>query len=132
MESIIKQGRKICPFLKNTSVSTLRMMSVSAVDKQNGSSVSGLQQAAQKCPVMSKHIRVSVQGRSGAEARRNYVMPCNVARLHSSSQRSAEMATLEQVHRTAGDTDLSKGKEQIFRYLVCLRAWCMSSCRGSA
>ena len=127
MESIIKQGKKLCPFLRRTSPATMRMMATksSSCSGHGSAGLSGLQQAALKCPVMSKHMGKAGAGGSisshqssshgngmslNVSAGRSYVTASPVAQIHQTCRNAAELASLEDVHRTAGVTDLSRGK----------------------
>ncbi|BFZ59320.1 mitochondrial 5-aminolevulinate synthase [Saitoella coloradoensis] len=92
MESLLKQGRSLCPFLKRSSPTTLRMLST----RTTSTGISALAVAGKRCPVIGKTMR---------RVARTYVAP--------TTTRKAKMATVETVHINAGVgvVDLSKGVE---------------------
>lgn len=60
MDSIIRQSKAMCPFLKSASPATLRALSTSARPKASpcGGTMSNLQLLAHRCPVMGKAMAV--------------------------------------------------------------------------
>jgi 5-aminolevulinate synthase len=124
MESLLRQSRSVCPFLKKTSTSTLRALSTSSSPSVGGGgAMSNLQVVARRCPIMSKAIAVQ-SGRSSSmgsvfakrpatlsvsRQKRHYVAPTNTKGFESSGSRNAEAMDVEEVHRRAGVVDTSKG-----------------------
>jgi len=102
MESLLRQGKQVCPFLQRNSAATLRMLATSFYTTERGYKVSGLQNAASHCPVIGKALAVQ-------QAKRNYVSKTEPVSVRASPPRNAESISLEEVHRAAGVTDLSKG-----------------------
>lgn len=100
MESMLKQAKQMCPFIKSSSASTLRQMSTG---RKNGKSM--LTQAGYSCPVMRKAL---------IKQSRSYVVPSRPAH--------ARMPTLEQVHLNAGVIDTSRGMITSFSILQVLEA----------
>ena len=149
MESIIKQGKKLCPFLRRTSPATMRMMATKSGSSGNGNGLSGLQQAALKCPVMSKHMGKAGAGGSGsggsshqssphgngmslnvsAVVGRSYVTASPVTQFNRTCRNAAELASLEDVHRTVGVTDLSRGMLKYLPIQILIDR-SLSACRG--
>ncbi|KAL7266384.1 mitochondrial 5-aminolevulinate synthase [Rhizina undulata] len=126
MEPLLNQSRKLCPFLKKTSPSTLRALSTSTSNSVGGGTMSNLQVVARRCPVMSKALAVQsvrnsafsglgarsprVSGLSGVTCqKRQYIAPSKPAQLHSTSKSNAHAASVESVHLKAGVFDTSKG-----------------------
>ena len=91
MESMLAQARKMCPFIKSSSIATLRQLSTG---RKHGQSL--LTKTASHCPVMGKALAAQQQ-------RRAYVFPTKPLK--------ARMPTLEQVHLEAGVLDTSEGIE---------------------
>src|SRR6201992_4102607 len=64
METLLRQSRAVCPFLKKTSPATLRSLSTSTTAASahsaspGGGRMSNLQVLARRCPVMGKAIAV--------------------------------------------------------------------------
>ena len=63
MESLLRQSKHMCPFLKKSSTATLRSLSTSASVQQHtapgGGAMSNLQLIARRCPVMGKALALS-------------------------------------------------------------------------
>ncbi|CCJ29741.1 unnamed protein product [Pneumocystis jirovecii] len=89
MESILKQGMRVCWFLKTTSPSTLRHLS----QKIEKGGLTALQASAYGCPVMGNILRSL-----GAQS---YVSGTFI--------NNAKMDTLENIHAKAGVFDTSSG-----------------------
>jgi hypothetical protein len=102
MESLLRQGKQVCPFLKRSSPTTLRMLATSYSTSSRGYRVSGLQKAATHCPVIGKALAVQ-------QSKRNYVAKSEKVTMTPSHPGLAESVSLEEVHRAAGVTDLTKG-----------------------
>ncbi|KJZ74078.1 5-aminolevulinate synthase [Hirsutella minnesotensis 3608] len=94
MDSVLRQSRAMCPFLKAASPATLRAMSTTARPKASpcGGTMSKLQLFAHRCPVMGKALAV--------QSARNGVAPAALrafsgqgkqgrARLHTSRTNEA-------------------------------------------
>ncbi|KAI9791998.1 MAG: mitochondrial 5-aminolevulinate synthase [Peltula sp. TS41687] len=62
MDSLLRQSRSLCPFLKKTSPATLRTLSTSRTTTRNvspgGGTMSNLQILARRCPIMGKALAV--------------------------------------------------------------------------
>jgi 5-aminolevulinate synthase len=101
MESLLKQGKQVCPFLKRSTPASLRMLATSFSTKR-GYRVSGLTTAATHCPVIGKALAVQ-------QSKRNYVTKSDKVSMTPSHPGFAESASLEEAHRAAGVTDFSKG-----------------------
>ncbi|KAJ6263962.1 5-aminolevulinate synthase [Drechslerella dactyloides] len=130
METLLRQSRAVCPFLKKTSPSTLRALSTSSSTSHvagiAGGKMSNLQVLARRCPVMGKALAVqsarngmnSVTSRIGGiragglastTQRRSYVVPTKAVNLQSTRKVEAMASNLEDVHIKAGIFDTSKG-----------------------
>ncbi|KAH8812129.1 pyridoxal phosphate-dependent transferase [Xylogone sp. PMI_703] len=75
MDTILRQSKGVCPFLKKTSPATLRALSTSARPQTSpgGGSMSNLQTIARRCPIMGKALAVQTAkatklGRGGVAA----------------------------------------------------------------
>ena len=102
MESLLRQGKQVCPFLKRSSPASLKMLATSFQTTSRGYRVSGLQTAARQCPVIGKALAVQQQ-------KRDYVTKSAKVAMSPSHPGLAESVSLEEAHRAAGVTDLSKG-----------------------
>jgi hypothetical protein len=102
MESLLRQGKQVCPFLKRNTPTTLRMLATSLHTTKRGYKVSGLQNAAAHCPVIGKAIATQ-------QAKRPYVTKTEPVAVAASAPNHAESVSLAEAHRAAGVTDLSKG-----------------------
>ncbi|KYK60083.1 5-aminolevulinate synthase precursor [Drechmeria coniospora] len=99
MDSVLRQSKAMCPFLKAASPATLRAMSTSARPKASpcGGTMSKLQLLAHRCPIMGQALAVQ-SARNGAAAARSaaafraFSVPVNVggkARIHASCGQQA-------------------------------------------
>src|SRR5271155_2900977 len=102
MESLLRQGKQVCPFLKRSSPASLKMLATSFQTTSRGYRVSGLQTAARQCPVIGKALAVQQQ-------KRDYVTNSAKVAMNPSHPGLAESVSLEEAHRAAGVTDLSTG-----------------------
>jgi len=102
MESLLRQGKQVCPFLKRSSPASLRMLATSFQTTSRGYRVSGLQTAARQCPVIGKALAVQ-------QHKRDYVTKSARVAMSPSHPDLAESISLEEAHRAAGVTDLSQG-----------------------
>ena len=102
MEALLRQGKQVCPFLKRSSPASLRMLATSSSQTNRGYRVSALQTAAARCPVIGKALAVQ-------QSKRDYVTKTEKVAMTSSLPAFAEGASLEEAHRAAGVSDLSKG-----------------------
>ncbi|EPS35378.1 hypothetical protein H072_11257 [Dactylellina haptotyla CBS 200.50] len=130
METLLRQSRAVCPFLKKTSPSALRALSTStsAIHAPGiaGGKMSNLQILARRCPVMGKALAVqsarngmhsvssriggiNVGGVASAAQRRGYIVPTKAVNLQNSRKTEAIASSLEDVHIKAGVFDTSKG-----------------------
>lgn len=82
MDSVLRQSKAVCPFLKKSSPATLRALSTNARPQVassshcgGGGSMSRLQLLANRCPIMSKAIAV----RSAHHGRSAMPKPAGVA-----------------------------------------------------
>lgn len=130
MEHLLKQSRAMCPFLKKTSLSTLRALSASSSPSASagGGTMSNLQIVARRCPVMSKAMAVqSVRNSSLVASRafgrrppataaaataagiglqkRSYVVPSKHINFTAASYDKAQAANIEDIHIKAGVFD---------------------------
>lgn len=68
MDSVLRQSKSVCPFMRKASAATLRAMSTSARPGSSpcGGTMSNLQVLARRCPVMGKALAVqSARMRAG-------------------------------------------------------------------
>ena len=72
MDSVLRQSKAVCPFMKKASAASLRAMSTATRPQAShcGGTISKLQVLAQRCPVMSKAMAVQSAhlGRAGISA----------------------------------------------------------------
>jgi hypothetical protein len=78
------------------------MLAASFSTSSFGYRVSGLQTAASHCPVIGKALAIQ-------QSRRSYVTNSEKVAMVTSQPGYAESASLEEAHRAAGVTDLTKG-----------------------
>lgn len=101
METLLRQSRTMCPFLKKTSPATLRSMSKSTQlhhPSPGGGAMSNLQVIARRCPVMGKALSVQA-GRNIASSAlagafcgvRAYHSRAGRAKLHTTAPKQAEV-----------------------------------------
>ncbi|KAF3903896.1 hypothetical protein ABW20_dc0109066 [Dactylellina cionopaga] len=131
METLLRQSRAVCPFLKKTSPSALRALSSSTSTYRApgiaGGKMSNLQILARRCPVMGKALAVqsarngmnSISNRIGGVSaggvasatgqRRGFIVPTKAANLQNTRKAEAMASSLEDVHIKAGVFDTSKG-----------------------
>ncbi|KAI9811957.1 MAG: mitochondrial 5-aminolevulinate synthase [Phylliscum demangeonii] len=92
MDSLLRQARSLCPFLKKTSPATLRALSTSTTShaSSGGGTMSNLQLVARRCPVMGKALAVRTTRPHYAGAVRRYTGAVNTvntvmarAKLHT-------------------------------------------------
>lgn len=102
MDSIIRQSKAMCPFLKTASPATLRALSTTArpIPKASpcGGTMSKLQLLAHRCPVMGKAMTVQTAKYGAVAAIRH---ASNKARIHTSATHEAR----------AVDSPVMQGKE---------------------
>ncbi len=96
MDSVLRQSKAMCPFLKAASPATLRAMSTSARPKASpcGGTMSKLQLYAHRCPVMGKALAVQSARTGGAAAGLRAFSghgkaAANRARIHTSRNQEA-------------------------------------------
>ena len=94
MESVLSQGKAVCPFLQRASVSSLKRMT-NHPHGRNLNTMSALQVAALECPVMGKHM-AKAQQILGVQNHRAPVRPNapRVRRMHKSSGINAEQTSI--------------------------------------
>lgn len=96
MDSVLRQSKAMCPFLKTASPATLRAMSTSARCRPSaspcGGTMSKLQLFAHRCPVMGKALAVQSARNgiavAGLRSLSGEVRPAK-ARLHTSRAHDA-------------------------------------------
>lgn len=94
MDSVLRQSKAMCPFLKAASPATLRAMSTSARPKASpcGGTMSKLQLFAHRCPVMGQALAVQSArhgvAAAGLRAFSGQVKPSK-ARIHTSRNQEA-------------------------------------------
>ncbi|KAI9673277.1 MAG: mitochondrial 5-aminolevulinate synthase [Trizodia sp. TS-e1964] len=68
MDSVLRQSRSLCPFLKKTSPAALRTLSTCVIRQPSpgGGTMSNLQVLARRCPIMGKALAIqSARARNG-------------------------------------------------------------------
>ncbi|KAF2755968.1 5-aminolevulinate synthase mitochondrial precursor [Pseudovirgaria hyperparasitica] len=98
MESLLRQSRAMCPFLKKTSPATLRSLSTSTAHNASpgGGSMSNLQLLGRRCPIMGKALAVQSAKNTNAllagtyGGMRAYHSKVGRAKLHTSSPKEAQ------------------------------------------
>lgn len=102
MDTVLRQSKTMCPFLKKTSPATLRSLSATSGPTRSyhaspgGGSMSNLQTIANRCPVMGKAMAVqSSKSAAGLKAIpalkgiRGFSGKTGRAKLHTSSEQKA-------------------------------------------
>ena len=102
MESLLRQGKQVCPFLKRSSPASLKMLASSYSTTSYGNRTSALTTAATHCPVIGKALLLQ-------HAKRSYVTKTDKAAMTSSHPGLAESVSFEETHRAVGVSDLTKG-----------------------
>lgn len=95
MDSVLRQSKAMCPFLKSASPATLRAMSTAARPSPRaspcGGTMSKLQLYAHRCPVMGKAMAVQSSKYGAAAGIRAFSAQSrsDKARLHTSRNQEA-------------------------------------------
>ncbi|OLL27003.1 5-aminolevulinate synthase, mitochondrial [Neolecta irregularis DAH-3] len=122
MEALVAQGANVCPFLRNATPTTLRILA-SRPSGVRGFSV--LQREGLRCPVLGRSIKLQMIHRgyiapcmtvkmrsspqfNAAMIQRGYVAPCMNAKMRYSPHINAAATSLESVHLKA-KIDSSRG-----------------------
>lgn len=98
MESLLRQSKGMCPFLKKTSAATLRSMSTTTHRSPGGGAITNLQFTARRCPVMNKALAVQsarIFTRNGSKAATSIgiVKSLLEKKLHTSAEKKANVDT---------------------------------------
>lgn len=98
MESLLRQSKGVCPFLKKTSPATLRSLSTSTHQSPGGGTITNLQFIARRCPVMNKALavqsaRIHHRGFAKAAATAGTVKSLLEKKLHTSAEKKASVDT---------------------------------------
>lgn len=133
MDTVLRQSKAVCPFLKQSSPATLRALSTAARPKQQqvsshcGGSMSKLQLLANRCPIMSKAIAVrsahygrSPMARSSVAGIRNFNSHAKAAQAKIHTSRAEAARPLE-------DTVFGRTPKGAF---PAIRCHCASSSAG--
>lgn len=124
MDSVLRQSKAMCPFLKKASPATLRALSTTARPQIGsspcGGTMSKLQLLGHRCPVMGKAMAVQSAKHHGAAAFRAFsgnAKPAR-ARIHTSRNQEAR----------AVDAPIFEGREKgmsmFHRQHLCLLFSC--------
>jgi 5-aminolevulinate synthase len=93
MDSVLRQSKAMCPFLKSASPATLRAMSTATRARPSpcGGTMSKLQLYAHRCPVMGKAMAVQSSKYGAAAGIRAFSAQSKTdkARLHTSRNQEA-------------------------------------------
>jgi 5-aminolevulinate synthase len=98
MDTVLRQSKAMCPFLKTASPATLRAMSTTARPKAIGpaspcgGTMSKLQVFAQRCPVMGKALAIQSsrhRGAAGIRAFSDKPTTAHKAAIHTSRAQGA-------------------------------------------
>ena len=98
MESLLRQSKGMCPFLKKTSAATLRSMSTTTHRSPGGGAITNLQFTARRCPVMNKALavqsaRIFTRSSSKAATSSGIVKSLLEKKLHTSAEKKANVDT---------------------------------------
>ena len=108
MESLLRQSRAMCPFLKRTSPATLRSLSTTAAHSASagGGRMSNLQVLARRCPVMGKALtgNTALAGTYGGV--RAYHARVPRANFHKSANKDAQAVDVNIVRHDPGEYSL--------------------------
>ncbi|KFH48857.1 5-aminolevulinate synthase-like protein [Hapsidospora chrysogenum ATCC 11550] len=97
MDTIIRQSKAMCPFLKSASPATLRALSTSARPKPSpcGGAMSKLQLLAHRCPVMGKAMAVQSSKYGAAAGLRAMSSQPKSTRAHIHTTRNQEARAMD-------------------------------------
>lgn len=91
MDSVLRQSKAVCPFMKKATASSLRAMTTAARPAASpcGGAISKLQVLANRCPVMGKAMAVQ-SARMGGRASAAPASFVQKAKLHTGRPREAQ------------------------------------------
>ncbi|KAK5990081.1 5-aminolevulinic acid synthase [Cladobotryum mycophilum] len=97
MDSILRQSRAMCPFLKSASPATLRALSTTARPRASpcGGTMSKLQLYAHRCPVMGKAMAVQSSKYGAAAAIRAFSAQSKGSKAHLHTSRNKEARAVD-------------------------------------
>ena len=101
MDSVLRQSKAMCPFLKTASPAALRAMSTStrpqaiAAASPCGGTMSKLQVLAHRCPVMGKAMAVQSSKNAAMSAIRAFSGDSKVGRARMHTSRNKEARAVE-------------------------------------
>lgn len=133
MDSVLRQSKAVCPFLKKSSPATLRALSTTArpqaqqVSSHCGGSMSNLQLLANRCPIMSKAIAVrsAHHGRSPM-APRSAVAGIRAFNSHSKTPQAKIHTSRAENARPLEDTVFGRNPKGEFPAAAPLPSWAQS------
>ncbi|GAW22298.1 hypothetical protein ANO14919_118340 [Xylariales sp. No.14919] len=115
MDSVLRQSKAMCPFLKKTTPATLRALSTSTRHQasQCGGTISKLQLLGQRCPVMGKALAIQ-SARVGCKAPAPIVSTSAVSGVRTLSGHSkAKIHTSRPKEARAVDTPMFTPRESV-------------------
>lgn len=91
MDSVLRQSKAVCPFMKKATASSLRAMTTAARPAASpcGGAISKLQVLAHRCPVMGKAMAVQ-SARTGGRTSAAPASFVHKAKLHTGRPREAQ------------------------------------------
>lgn len=97
MDSVLRQSKAMCPFLKTASPAALRAMSTSArpMASPGGGTMSKLQVFANRCPVMGKAMAVQSSKNAAVSAVRAFSGNSKQGRARIHTSRNQEARAVE-------------------------------------
>lgn len=122
MEALLRNSKGVCPFLKKSSVATLRSLSTSTAAHNaspGGGSMSNLQAIARRCPIMApamslQSAKLGRAGMSGVHGLRASHSKAGKVNMHTSSAQKAQAVDIEMLRREPGTFSLFNGCSQTF------------------
>ena len=98
MESLLRQSKGMCPFMKKASPGTLRTLSTTTHQSPGGSTITNLQFIARRCPVMNKALavqsaRMQHRGIAKVATTTGTVKSLLEKKLHTTSEKKASVET---------------------------------------
>ena len=95
MDSVLRQSKAMCPFLKSATPATLRALSTSVRPKVPfatspcGGTMTKLQVYAQRCPVMGKALAIQTSRYGAVAGIRAHATKTGMAKIHTSANHEA-------------------------------------------
>lgn len=122
MDSVLRQSKAMCPFLKTASPAALRAMSTSArpqaiAASPCGGTMSKLQVFAHRCPVMGKAMAVQSSKNAAVSAIRAFSGDSKAGRARMHTSRNKEARAVERPFETRDNGESNRPDLVKYRHM---------------